>query len=468
MKSCLLVALTTLGLLSAPLAIAQSPSLDSSESAFKALFKELVETNTTHSSGDCTLAASRLATHLKAGGFSDSELNVFSPPDHPKEGGLIATLKGSEPSAKAILLLAHLDVVEAKREDWTRDPFTLIEENGEFYGRGTVDDKSMAAIFTDLLIRYRGEHYVPKRTIKLALTCGEEGGGSVFNGARWLAETHKDWIDAEFAINEGGGGRLGDNGKPYILSVEAAEKVFQNYSLVTTGPGGHSSIPSPENPTWVMMDALKKLQAYEFPVEFTPVTREFFTRKGGIAAMMINGLLKNPNNKMADQAISGDKTLHAMLHTTCIPTLIDGGHAANAVPQRVHVNINCRIIPGHSVESIRQVLVDTINDPKVSVTIEEPLSPATAAPSLNDKIVTPVETIAAQEFPGLPVMPIMTPGATDGVFLTAAGIATYGIDAVFTDSNGNGIHGLNEHVKVQSLLDDRKFHYALIKLYADQ
>ena len=224
-------------------AYAQSP--DPTEADFRSLYKELVETNTTLSSGSCTLAAERMAAHLEAAGYPKSDLTLFSVPDHPKDGGLVAILRGSDPKSRPILLLAHLDVVEAKREDWTRDPFILIEDGGFFYARGASDDKAMAAVFTDAMVRLRSEP-TPRRTIKLALTCGEETTGA-FNGAEWLANNRRELIDAAFALNEGGGGRLSPDGKPLALSVQVAEKTAQNYTLEARNPGGHSSMPRPDN-----------------------------------------------------------------------------------------------------------------------------------------------------------------------------------------------------------------------------
>jgi acetylornithine deacetylase/succinyl-diaminopimelate desuccinylase-like protein len=469
--------LRKLGLCAALASIAAAPLLagvdhsGDGEAAFRDLYKELVETNTTLSSGSCTLAAERMAARLKAAGYRDEELHVFVVPEHPKEGGLVAELKGSDPQRKAVLLLAHLDVVEAKRADWVRDPFTLIEEGGYFYGRGTSDDKAMAAVFTDLLIRYRQEGYRPKRSIRLALTCGEETTGA-FNGANYLATQHKDWIDAEFAVNEGGHAELDAQGRPVSFGVEAAEKVYQDFRLETTNPGGHSSQPVADNAIYRMAAALQRLSALEFPAQLNDTTRAFFTRMGAItggemgAAML--AIAKDPTDAKANAIVSADKRWHSMLRTTCVATLIEGGHAPNALPQRVRTNVNCRIFPGVPVDSVRDALVEAIDDPQVSVTITEPRSPATPAPPLSAAVMAPVEKAAAEVYPGVPVLPVMTTGATDGIYLTAAGIPTYGIAGMFTDPDLGNIHGLNERIRVKSLLDGRRFHYQLIKLYSSQ
>ena len=441
------------------------------EPQFRALYKELVETNTTLSSGSCTLAAERMAARLKAAGYPDADVNVFSTPDHPKDGGLVARLPGSDAKAKAILLLAHIDVVEAKREDWTRDPFTLVEEGGYFYGRGTSDDKAMAAIFTDLMARYKQEGYKPKRTIKLALTCGEETSGA-FNGASWLATRHKDWIDAELALNEGASGILDKDGKRVSLNIEAAEKVYQDFTVETTNPGGHSSRPVPDNAIYEMSAALLKVSKLEFPAQLNDATRGYFTEtaklKDAETAAAMRAIVADPNDAAADALLSKDKMWHSMLRTTCVATLINGGHAPNALPQRVTTNVNCRMFPGSRVEDVRDALVKAIDDPKVSVAVKEPRSLATPAPAFGPDLLKPIQATTAELYPGTPVVPFMATGATDGIYLSAAGIPTYGITGFFIDPDEGNIHGLNERIRVQSLMDGRRFQYKLVKRLADR
>jgi acetylornithine deacetylase/succinyl-diaminopimelate desuccinylase-like protein len=328
--------------------------------AFRALYKELVETNTTLSSGDCTLAAERMAAHLKAAGFPDADLTLFSTPDHPKEGGLVAILPGTSKTAKPMLLLGHLDVVEAKREDWTRDPFKLIEKNGYFYARGTSDMKAMDATWVDALMRFRQGGYRPKRTIKLALTCGEET-TNAFNGAEWLAKNRPDLIAAGFALNEGGGGRTDGYGKVVVQTIQVGEKAVQNYRLETVNAGGHSSIPIRDNAIYELADALAKVRDHEFPLKMTDTTRAYFAKAGAARgdamgkAMM--ALSANPGDKAAETLVSTDRSYHSMLRTTCVATLLDGGHANNALPQRAGANVNCRIFPGETVETTRAALV---------------------------------------------------------------------------------------------------------------
>lgn len=452
-------------------AIAGTPlKPDLTEPAFRTLYKELVETNTTLSAGSCTLAAERLAKHLALAGYAGDDLRLFAAPGHPKEGGLVVTLKGKDTTKKAILLLAHLDVVEAKREDWTRDPFTMVEEDGYFYARGVSDDKAMAAIFTDLMIRFRQEGYRPKRGIKLALTCGEET-TSAFNGAAWLAANHKDWIDAEFAINEGGGGEFNMSGVKTLVTVQSGEKVNQNFVLETTNPGGHSSEPVPANALYDMAHALTKLQAYEFPVLMNDTTRGYFTTQaalnGGALGAAMLAIVKDQTNAAADSILSKNKLWHTMLRTTCVGTTIQGGHAVNALPQKVRANINCRIFPGVSVDSVRDTLIKVIDNSGVTVTTDLPLSPTPPAPSLTPNIMKPLVQVMAEFYPGLPIVPTMAPFYTDGRQLNSAGIPTYGIDAIFSGADGDGVHGLNERILVQEVMIDRRFHYRLIKLYAD-
>jgi acetylornithine deacetylase/succinyl-diaminopimelate desuccinylase-like protein len=367
-----------------------------------------------------------------------------------------------------MLLLGHLDVVEAKREDWVRDPFKLIEEGGYYYARGAVDDKAMAAIWADAMIRFKTSGYRPKRTIKLALTCGEET-TFAFDGAQWLAQNHPDLIAAEFALNEGGGGRNDDAGKPQLLALQVGEKAAQNYTFETTNPGGHSSQPMPDNAIYELADALQAVRTHEFPVRFTDTTRAFFAATAaanpGPVGDAITRLLANPQDKSADALLSRDKTMHSTLRTTCVATLLTAGHAENALPQRATANINCRIFPGETVEETLATL-KTLAGPKVKVTANQPIRPTAIPPTLDPKIVGPAKAVAAKHFPGLPLLPLMSTGATDGIFLEAIGIPVYGAPGIFVDSDFNGIHGLNERIRVKSLYDGRDYLFDLVKAYA--
>jgi acetylornithine deacetylase/succinyl-diaminopimelate desuccinylase-like protein len=438
--------------------------------AFRALYKELVETNTTLSAGSCTVLAQHIAAHLKAAGFTDKELTPFSVPDHPKEGGLVAVMAGSSSTAKPMLLLGHLDVVEAKREDWSRDPFTMIEENGYFYGRGSADMKAMDATWIDMLMRFKKSGYHPKRTIKLALTCGEET-TNAFNGAQWLSKNKPELIAAEFALNEGGGGRTDGHGKLVVESIQVGEKAAQNYRLETVNAGGHSSIPIRDNAIYELADALTRVRDHEFPVKMTDTTRAFFAKAGAARADDLGhammALSQNPGDKAAEAIVSKDRSYHSMLRTTCVATLLEGGHANNALPQRAAANVNCRIFPGESVESTQAALVAAIGDTGVKVTPVQPIRPIAVPPPLDAKIIGPAEALVAKYFPGVPLIPSMSTGATDGIFLEAIGIPVYGAPGGWGDPDGNGVHGLNERRSVRSVYIGRDFLTDLVKSYAD-
>jgi acetylornithine deacetylase/succinyl-diaminopimelate desuccinylase-like protein len=446
------------------------------EQRFRELYKELVETNTTLSAGNCTLAAERMATRLKAAGFPDSDLHPFAAPDHPKEGGLVAIYPGRDPKLKAILLLAHIDVVEAKREDWTRDPFKLVEENGYFYARGASDDKAEAAIWVDTLIRYRSEKYQPRRTLKVALTCGEETAGA-FNGADWLTRNRRDLIDAAFALNEGAAGELDTSGNRVAMEVEAGEKFPQNYRLEVTNRGGHSSRPVKDNAIYHLAAALMRISAYEFPAQFTDGNRAYFTGMAKILAAKgdtetadaMNAFLRNPNESQALAKVSAkDPSWNATLRTTCVATMLEAGHATNALPQRARANVNCRIFPGVTAESVRAKLEELAADPAVKISAPETRGPTASPPPLTPAVMAPIEKLTAQFWPGVPVLPVLQAGATDGEFTNAVGIPTFGVEPVFFGPDLGNIHGLNEYIGVKSLLEGREFLYRLVKIYAEQ
>lgn len=439
------------------------------QAEFRELYKELVETNTTLSSGSCTLAAERMAARLKAAGLPDDQITLFAHPDHPKEGGVVAIYPGTSKALKPVLAIAHVDVVEAKREDWTRDPFKLIEENGYFYGRGTADDKAMAAVFVDTLIRFQRSGYKPKRTVKIALTCGEETNGA-FNGVEWLAANKRDLIDAEFALNEGGGGTSDGKGNVVEQAMQVGEKTFATYRLETRNPGGHSSVPRPDNAITQLAHALVRIGAHEFPLEMNETTRTYFReagvgRKDEIGAAMV-ALSANPGDKAAEAIVNRDAFLHSNLRTTCVATMLDGGHARNALAQRAGAYVNCRIFPGHSVEEIGSELGKIIGDPGVAITALPPLRPTPPAPPLDPKVMDPAKKLAAKYFPGVPVVPTMANGYTDATFLGAVGIPTYGVPGIWGDPDGNGAHGLNERLEVRSLYVGRDYLHDLIKAYA--
>jgi acetylornithine deacetylase/succinyl-diaminopimelate desuccinylase-like protein len=442
---------------------------------FLELYKELVETDTSVSSikladnGGCTQAAAQIATRLKAAGFTDDQITLFSTPEHPKEGGIVAVYPGKSTTLKPILLLAHIDVVAAKRADWVRDPFKLVEEGGYYYARGIADDKMMAATWADTLIRFQQSGYKPPRTVKMALTCGEET-DTAFNGAQYLANNKRDLIDAAFALNEGGGGDTDGKGKIIDQGIQVGEKIYQDYKLVATNPGGHSSQPVRDNALYAMAEALLKVRDHEFPQEFTDTTRVFFERAGAARkdalgdAMM--ALAKNPDDTKAAALVNTDKGYHSMLRTTCVGTMIEGGHAVNALPQRAEANVNCRIFPGHTPAEIQQQLAAAINDPGISIDMARKDKPLAQVPALDPAIVGPMEKLSAKYFPGVPVIPSMSTGATDGLYLSAVGIPTYGVPGAWSDPDGNGVHGLNERLEVRSVYVGRDYLYDLVKALA--
>jgi acetylornithine deacetylase/succinyl-diaminopimelate desuccinylase-like protein len=450
---------------------AAAADLKPDQVAFHSLYKELVETNTTLSAGNCTEAAARMQRRLKDAGFPDQDLHPFGDPALPKEGGLVAWLPGFEPRQKAILLLAHIDVVEADPEGWKHPPFSLTEDGDYYYGRGAYDDKAMAAIFIDSLIRYRKDGFRPKRTIKLALTCGEES-TTAFNGAQYLVDKRRDLIDAAFAINEGGSGLLDDSGKRVVFEVQMGEKVYQDFELTVTNSGGHSSQPVKDNAIYRLAGALSRIGAYEFPVAFSDTTRAYFRRlasiTGGESGRTIRTLLDNPADAKAAAEVAANKAWNAMMRTTCVATMVDAGHAVNALPQRAKANVNCRLLPGTTVKSIHDKLTSLVADPAVAVSVVEPQSVTFEPPPLTPEIMRPLEAVAGEIYPGVPVVPTMITGATDGSRLNAAGIPTYGIEGVFVDPDLGNIHGVNERIRIKSLMDGRDFLHRLVQRYAMQ
>ncbi len=450
------------------LGLPAAAAVRSDQTAFRMLYKELVETNTTHSVGDCTLAANRMAARLAAAGFAKADLNIFVPEGLPLDGGLIATVAGTDTTKGAIMLLAHLDVVEAKREDWVRDPFTLVEEGGYFYGRGASDDKAQAAIWTDTLVRLKAAGAKPKRTIKLLLSCGEESQARI-NNVRWLIDKHPDWIKADFALNEGGDGRLKPDGSPLALGILAGEKVTANFRIEATNPGGHSSVPRRDNAIYALAKALGRVGDYEFPLQMNEVTRGMFAAlaplTGGEKGAAMARLVVNPGDAAADAIVSQDPVFHSMLRTTCVATLIDGGHAINALPQRAQASVNCRMFPSDTPEGVQAQLVKAIGDAPVTVSPLPPVNPVNTPPPLTDEVFGTAKRVAAKHFPGIPIIPTMGTGASDGRFLIRAGIPTYGVPGGFDEPLSN-LHGLNERISVAALFKQRDYLFDLVKAYA--
>ncbi|HEY1287791.1 MAG TPA: M20/M25/M40 family metallo-hydrolase [Burkholderiales bacterium] len=446
-------------------AIAQTPE----QRELREIYKELVEINTTDSVGSCTQAAEALKARLKAGGIPESDLQVLVPPGGPKKGNLVARYRGSG-AKKPIILLGHLDVVEAKREDWERDPFKLVEENGYFYGRGASDDKSMVAVFVANLIRYQREGYRPERDLILAATCDEELIPSRFSGIEYLLKNHRNLIDAEFALNEGASGLLDSKGGYVRMGIQAGEKVFQTYQLEVTNPGGHSSLPVKDNAIYHLAGGLARLGAFDFPFKLTDTTRLYFERmskieKGPMAADMA-AILRNPPDPQAIARLASSTAFNnATVRTTCVATMLDAGHATNALPQRARATVNCRILPGEPVDEVTRTLVRVLADDKIKLTPthQAVLSPP---PPLTREILGPAEKVSAELWPGVPLVPTMSSGATDGRFTNNAGIPTYGLNGMFRDPDGSGVHGLNERIRVRSLYEGQEYLYRVVKLYA--
>ncbi|WP_271299096.1 M20/M25/M40 family metallo-hydrolase [Sphingomonas sp. CV7422] len=454
---------------SAQVAPAPPSTLRPDQQAFRALYQEMVETDTSITTGSCTALADKVEGRLKAAGYTDAAITRFAVPDHPKEGGIVVVLPGSSKTMKPMLMIGHIDVVVAKAEDWTRDPYKMVEENGYFYGRGTSDMKAMDAIWVDSMIRFKQSGYTPKRTIKLALTCGEETSWA-FNGVKWLAENKPDLIAAEFALNEGGGGRTDGKGRLVIANMHVGEKAAVNYRIEATNPGGHSSAPVRDNAIYELADAIGRIRDYDFPVQMTDTTRAYFrvagkARGDAMGAAMVK-FAADPTDHAAEALLNSDKSYHSMLRTTCVATLLDGGHANNALPQRAGVNINCRIFPGVSSDAVRATLATVVADPRMTVKQVDDRGPAAVPPPLDPKIVGPAEKLLARYYPGVPLAPLMSTGATDGIYLEAIGIPSYGPPGLYGDPDGNGAHGLNERAIVKAVYSGRDYLYDLIKVYA--
>jgi len=453
-------------------ALGQSP-VPPDEAEFRDLYRELVEIDTTLSAGSCTEAAEAMARRLRAAGLPEEGIRILAPADRPADGALIATLPGSDRRLLPIVLLAHIDVVEARREDWGRNPFELVEEGGFFYARGASDDKAMAAVFTDALIRYRREGFVPLRDLKLALTCGEET-PATFNSVKWLLATQPEVLRAKFVLNEGAGGLLDAAGKPLLLQVQAGEKVYQDFLLESRDRGGHSSRPGRTNAINQLVAGLARLAAHQFPISLNSTTREYFEQQAALAPPAVAADIRTvldsdpPDAAAADRLWTVDPTWNGMMRTTCVATQVQGGHAPNAMPQRASANVNCRILPGVPVESVRAELVRIVADQGISVRRvgEEGLD--AVVPPLTPQILGPARAVAARIWPGVPIVPTMSTGGTDGSYLNAAGIPTYGMSGMFHDVEGSRAHGLNERIRVRSLLDGRRFLYEVVKLYARQ
>jgi acetylornithine deacetylase/succinyl-diaminopimelate desuccinylase-like protein len=435
------------------------------------IFKQLVEINTTDSVGNVTTAAEAMAKRLLDAGFPESDIRVLGPNDRKKN--MVARLRGTG-KKKPVLLIGHLDVVEARREDWTTDPFQFIEKDGYFYGRGTQDMKDGDAILVTTFIRMKKEGYKPERDVILALTADEEGGKS--NGVDWLLKNHRELIDAEFVLNPDGGGLTTVNGKPQMMEVDATEKLYADYQLTVTNSGGHSSLPVPDNAIYHLADGLSRLEHYEFPAQLNNVTRAYYERLAstttGQRAEDMKAILKSPPDPAAVERLSKDTVDHSKLRTTCVATRLQAGHANNALPQMAQAIVNCRIAPGSSAEDIRVKLVEIVADPKISVKYigaigqveDHPMARvAYSPPPLLPQVFQPLEKIVGEMWPGTPVIPTMATGASDGVYTNAAGLPTYGISGVGVDRDDVRAHGKDERLGVESFYKGVDFYYRYLK-----
>jgi acetylornithine deacetylase/succinyl-diaminopimelate desuccinylase-like protein len=449
-------------------ATASAQELTPERATFRAIYEELVEIDTSPSTGSCTRAVDAMLVHLRNAGYSEREARTIIPEGAPEDGNLVAVLRGS--SSRAVLLLAHIDVVDARREDWERDPFTLVEEDGFFHARGASDDKAMAAVFLDLMVRLKQENFRPRRTIKLALTCGEETSNRV-NGVDYLLRNHRDWLQADFAINEGAGGTLSPQGERVALNVQAGEKIHQVFTLTVTNPGGHSSRPVPENAIYRLSAGLERLSQHQFPIEINPVVRTFFERMapiaGGDVGRAMTAVARNPNDADAAAELALDPSFNAIMRTTCVATQVDAGHAPNALPQRAVATLSCRVLQGYTPEQVQAELRRALGDEQIQVDIVRRRD-GSSPPRLTRQIMAPVERVAARMWPGVPIIPLMTPGATDGRFLNNAGIPTYGMSGMFSAPGETNAHGLNEKIRVQSLYEGREFLEGIVREYARQ
>ena len=454
----------TLLLVSSASAEAQSTRWDS---LARSLFKELVEINTTESQGSTLAAARAMAARLKAAGFPDSDVVVLE--NAPKKGNLVARLRGRNTGKKPILLLSHIDVVEANAEDWTLPPFQFIEKDGTFFGRGVADDKDEGAIGLTLIMRMREERYVPDRDIIVALTTDEEGGGA--NGVSWLLQNHRSLIDAEYAFNEGGGGRVrGPNVSDTVKishDVQASEKKFLNFRFEVTNPGGHSSVPRVDNAITQLAVALTRINPTIMPVHLNEVTRAYFTRLAAVVepetprlAAAMRAIVANPNDAAAAATLSADPRYSSQLRTSCVATMLEGGHATNALPQRARANINCRIVPDETPEQVRSVLERVVGDTGVKITFQGSATNSPPSP-LTPALMGEIERVTKEMWPGVPVIPTMSTGATDGLRLRNVGIPTYGVSGLFYSETFS--HGMNERIPVRAFYQGLEFMYRLVK-----
>jgi acetylornithine deacetylase/succinyl-diaminopimelate desuccinylase-like protein len=453
---------------SALAARAQGP--DATQQQARDIFKQLIEINTTDSVGNVTAAAEAMAKRLRDAGFTENDIHVAGPNERKKN--LVVRLRGTG-KRKPVLFIGHLDVVEALRADWTTDPFEFLEKDGYFYGRGTEDMKDGDAILVTNFIRLKKEGYLPDRDLIVALTADEEGGS--FNGVDWLLKEHRDWIDAEYCINLDGGEFERDKGKRLLAGIQASEKVYVDFRFESLNPGGHSSIPTADNAIYHLAGALARLQSFSFPVNINEITRNYFERNAAMTTGQVSEDLKaaarQPPDVVSVQRLSAVPYYNSLLHTTCVATMLSGGHAPNALPQTARANVNCRIFPGEDPQEVRKTLERVANDPKVKISVVPQLAadgkttPVVAVPPspLLPEVTRVMEKILSVTWPGVPLVATMSTGATDGKYTRIAGIPTYGISCMFFEMNDTRAHGKDERVGVQDFYDGIEFNYKLMR-----
>jgi acetylornithine deacetylase/succinyl-diaminopimelate desuccinylase-like protein len=444
---------------------------EASNALARDLFQELIQINTTASVGNVTIASQAMAARLIAAGFAPQDVQVLGPSE--RKQNLVARFRGRG-RHKPVLLMGHLDVVEARREDWTTDPFAFIEKDGYFYGRGTQDMKDGDAIMVAALIRLKREGFLPSRDIILALTADEEGGAA--NGIDWLLSHHRALIDAQFAINHDGSSVPTVDGKPLFYEMDSSEKVYGDYQLLATNPGGHSSLPVADNAIYELIAAVTRIQRYEFPFELNAVTRGYYAAMAkietGARAMDMRAVIQDPPDLAAAQRLSAERVDHSIMHTTCVATRLDAGHANNALPQRAAAVINCRILPGHSNEEVRRTLIDVIGDPKVSVRyIADDGSIAETAPDrrgyppevLDPEVMGPLKGVVKQFFGDIQIVPAMSVSASDDIYTNAAGLPTYSITGIAMDRKDHRAHGRDERLSTAAFYRGNDFFYTYLK-----
>jgi len=464
-KSVRLLAAALLALAPWPL-LAQSTAaatLSPGQQLARGIYEQLIRINTADSATGTTPAVEAIARRFLSIGFAPGDVQILTPPGKPTQGNLVVRYRGRQPAAgKPLLLVAHMDVVPALTSDWTMAPFTLTEKDGWFYGRGTIDDKAMAAIFVANLIRARQGGWVPSRDVILALTADEETGSE--DGMQWLVNQHRQRIDAAYAINEGANGDL-RNGRPMSLGVQAAEKVPVTFSLAVTNRGGHSAVPRADNAIYQLAAGLVRLSHHTFPSQLNEVTRAFFTRKAAVesttVAAAMRTIVRNPSDPAALKILSARPNYNAMLRTTCVATQLAAGHASNALAQSATATVNCRMLPGTTLGEVERTLIGVLADTGIHVSAAP--RPSAGPSPVSPEMLAAIERVTSQVFgEDVPVIPMMGVGATDAAFLRAVGIPTYGMTGIFTDPDDVRIHGKDERVTVKSFFQAQEFHRRLM------